>query len=92
MVGTKFLRNGKEYFKVENSAVKMKFTAVPIYLDNLFNGNKELSETGNKALNENIDLLLDDIIPAVEQSLAKKFKYSTNIIFNLAPFDEIVLK
>lgn len=92
MQGSMYTKNDKEYFKVDNCGAKLKFSAVPIYLDNLFKGNKELSDTGNKALNDNIDLLLADIIPEIEKSLAKIFKFSTNAIFTLAPFDEIVLK
>lgn len=90
MLGTKFIKNGQEFMKIDNCAVKLKFARVPIYLDELFKGNKELSATGNEILNQNIDLLLEDIIPAVERSLAKQFKHAANVIFALAPFNVIV--
>lgn len=88
MAGSKVLKNNVEYAKIDKVGVRTKFENIKIYLDNLFNGNKDLSNVGNQIVNENQDIFLDEIIPVVEKSLAKKFKKVANDVFKLASYDE----
>lgn len=88
MIGSRYPKNGVEFIKIDKCGVKGKFDKVQIYLDNLFNGNKELSEAGNQIVNDNPDIFTDEIIPIVEKSLAKKFRSIANGVFELASFDE----
>ena len=89
MIGSRYQKNGSEYMKIDNILVRMKIGNITIQLDNLFNGDKALGVVGNQLVNENAELLFNDIVPAVEKNLSKKFKTTANGILELATFDEL---
>lgn len=90
MSGQRYTKDGKEYVKIDNCTVKTKVEVVKIKLDNLFNGDKVLGELGNRLINENVDLLKPDFIPAFEKAFANVYKRISNDILALAPIDELL--
>lgn len=78
----------KEYFKLDNVTLRMKFENLTVSLHNLFKNNKELSKIGNELINLNIDIFTSEIFPVIERSLSDKFLFAANEVFKLAPFNE----
>jgi len=85
--GPKYIKNGVEYLKIDKVVVNLKLGKVVVNLENLFNVDKTLGNLGNELVNQNIQLLIDDVQPPIEQSLSKKIGNIINSIFSLAPFD-----
>lgn len=90
MHGSLYTKNGKEYVKIDNCSVRTKVEGVKIRLENLFNGDKVLGDLGNRLINENVDLLKPDFIPAFEKAFANVYKQISNDILALAPLDELL--
>ncbi|XP_049947883.1 protein takeout-like [Schistocerca serialis cubense] len=63
-------REGEVYWDIKNFTVKMDVGKIYIQFDNLFNGDKLLGDNMNKFLNESMDLLVEDLKPAIELALA----------------------
>jgi flagellar motor switch protein FliG len=85
LLGSKYDKNGVEYLKIDQTDVAVKIGSMNFNFENLFNGDKVLGELGNRLVNENIDLFLNDVEPAVKNSLSKKlicsFVHSCLLIF-----------
>jgi len=69
---------------------KIKPGRVVLHFDNLFNGDKTLGELGNRLVNENVQLFIDDVKPPIEQSISKKIEKVMNQIFERAPIAEFM--
>lgn len=63
------MKNGEEYIKIDKSTVSLKITKLVLNLDKLFKNDQALSDLGNSLVNQNIDLLIGDIEPALQTSL-----------------------
>ena len=88
LIGTRYLKNGVEYLKIDKTDVKIKSARLIVYFHNLFKGNKALEKTANEVINQNINQLAADIYPTVEQVMAKKIFKISNQIFAKDPYDE----
>jgi len=73
--------------KIDNAAITVQLDKLKIHYSNLFNGDKTLGEVGNRLINENVDLFINDVKPAVEQSISKKIITIVNQVFERAPYD-----
>jgi len=87
VIGEKYIVDGAEYLKIVSGGISYRPGKVKIYFDNLFNGDKALSDLGNRLVNDNIDLFINDIKPAIEQSISKKVVVIMNQIFDKKPFN-----
>lgn len=90
MLGSKYIKDGQEFAKIDSCTVRTKVKTVKIQLDNLFNGDRVLGELGNRLINENVDLLKPDFIPTFERSFANVYKKITNDILALAPLNQLL--
>lgn len=63
------MKNDVEYIKVNKCEVKIKINSLKMNFENLFPKDKNLNEAGNTLVNENVDLFIKDIEPALEVSL-----------------------
>lgn len=70
--------DGKEYVQFQPIQVKLRFDKGKFNLHNLFNGDPTLGQIGNSAINEDPHVLLDEVKPAFEESLAKQFTAMAN--------------
>lgn len=71
--GEKYLKNGEEYLRFYKSDVAVKIKTLKIQFENLFPNDHVLNDLGNSVINENIDLFVKDIEPALQKSLGKDF-------------------
>lgn len=69
--GERYLRNGEEYLKMNKCALKVKINSMKMNFENLFPNDQRLNEVGNNLINENVQLFLEDIEPALEVSLSE---------------------
>lgn len=64
-------KDGKTFLSVQERKIKLKIGALKIHFSNLFNGNKQLSETTNVFINENWRDILEEINPLVEDTIGE---------------------
>lgn len=71
---------------------EVKFALKPgkirVRFENLFKGQKELNNVANDAINQNINLITDDILPQIERALERKTIVIANQFFEKAPAAE----
>lgn len=77
LVGSKYLKGGQEYIKVDKSTVIVKIVQMKLHFDNLFRGDKVLSDLGNQLINQNIQMFIKDVEPAQQRSLCKLFRLTS---------------
>jgi len=84
-------RNGKTYLQVNMNKVKLTLETSRLYffLDNLFNGNKALSDNMNLFLNENWQIIFQELKPAVREALIKILTSIINSVFANLPYEDI---
>ena len=87
-VGSRYLKNGIEYLKIDKTQLSIKTAQVKLYFDNLFNGQKALEQAANEVVNQNIDIIKGDVFPVIEQSIGKIVQKMANHIFESAPYEE----
>ncbi|KAL1460057.1 hypothetical protein WDU94_011996 [Cyamophila willieti] len=87
--GKPFVKNGKTYMKLEKVLISIaKVEKMHILLENLFNGNKELSDQMNVFLNENWADIIKELMPAIESALEAVVKEIGNRLFTKVPYEE----
>jgi Haemolymph juvenile hormone binding protein (JHBP) len=82
------LKNGKTYLNIKN--YKIDFTATRFYmdLDNLFNGDKALSDNMNLFLNENWEELLKELKPRIAEVFGEIVTQIVNNVFARRPYKD----
>lgn len=58
-------------------------------LENLFNGNKALGDNMNLFLNENWQIILQELKPAVRETLAQILSGIINSVFDKLPYSDL---
>lgn len=87
--GKPFDKNGKTYMTIEKVILTItKVEKMYISLENLFNGNKELSDQMNIFLNENWSDILKELMPAIEGALQAVVKEIGSRLFNKVAYEE----
>lgn len=69
----RYEKDGKTHFKVTNSTLKLNPKFITIKLDNLFGGEKILSDNLNRVLNDNWKDLFHEMKPKYEAAFSEKF-------------------
>lgn len=59
-----------------------------LYLENLFNGNKALGDNMNLFLNENWEIILQELKPAIRETLSQILSGIINNVFSKIPYAE----
>lgn len=86
--GKPFEKNGKTYMKLERVILTIpKVEKMNIMLENLFNGNKELSDQMNVFLNENWADIIKELMPAIEKALELVVKDIGNRLFSKIAYE-----
>lgn len=84
-------KNGKQYLQIPSNKFKLVFETSRLYLqlENLFNGNKALGDNMNLFLNENWQIILEELKPAVRQTLAQILSGIINAVFDKLPYNDL---
>ncbi|XP_067014031.2 protein takeout [Anabrus simplex] len=87
---TKKKADNKDYFYLNEDTTKLTYNTSRLYirLENLFNGDKLLGESTNKALDENWDEVLKSVGPIVAETVAEVIRTILGNIFELVSYDE----
>lgn len=83
--------DGNQYLKISSNKFKLAFDTTRLYLnlDNLFNGQKNLSDTMNAFLNEHWMVILNELKPAVKDALSQILIDIINKVFQKLPYNEM---
>jgi hypothetical protein len=87
--GSKSLRNGVEYLKIDSAQLIIKSAQLKVYFHNLFNGQKALEQAANEVINQNIEIFKGEVFPPIENNLSKLLLKLSSQIFDSAPYNEI---
>ena len=83
------MRKGETYIRFDSVKIDIKPASFKARFENLFNGQKELEDIANDAINQNIQVLASDALPQVGQGLEKAILRTVNQVFERAPEREI---
>lgn len=87
--GHKIERESKQYLEFDKMKVKVKIGSSQVRLENLFNGDKILGRATNLAINDNVGLFLEEIMPNLQKALSEKFTTIANKITTRFTYDEL---
>ncbi|XP_017773213.1 PREDICTED: circadian clock-controlled protein-like [Nicrophorus vespilloides] len=82
-----YQKKDKKYWKLADSDVDCVIDKFVIDIENLFGDNKELGDTTNKAINDNIDTLYEELKPVIVDTLKTILNDAATNVYNLFPFD-----
>lgn len=84
-------KNGKKFIQTKRYHLDFDTTRMHVRFDNLFNGNKELSDDVNWFLNENWRIIFLELKPVIIFAVEGIAKSIINRIFLKLPYEEIYL-
>lgn len=87
--GDYIMKDGDTYIDVTSLKIKLKPKRARFYFENIFNGDKVLSETINKFMDENWEVVANTLLPDYEILLGERFKAVSNNIFRNVPMKMI---
>ncbi|CAK9811441.1 Protein takeout [Anthophora quadrimaculata] len=85
----KVFRDNDTYLNFERMKVKLKIGKTNLHLSNLFGGDTVLAAASHELLNNNNNLILDEITPVLETSLAELFTDVANKITKSFTYREL---
>ncbi|KAL7042740.1 hypothetical protein ACKWTF_001266 [Chironomus riparius] len=92
MLTKKILKNGKNYMQIDKLRMNFDVKRASFNFTNLFNGNVQLGDALNKFINENWKDILNDLKPAMADSLGSIYKSLLDNMFSNIPYDEFFEK
>ncbi|KAF4524416.1 hypothetical protein B566_EDAN009332 [Ephemera danica] len=81
------VRQGRDYVTAKNFKLTFETSRCHIQMDNLFNGDKRLSDSMNAFLNENWREMVEDLGPTIGEALNQGFQQIILTILDQVPFD-----
>ncbi|KAI4499772.1 hypothetical protein M0802_005028 [Mischocyttarus mexicanus] len=85
----KIRRGNNEYLNFERMKIKIIIGDAKILLTNLFNGDPILGKVSNEIINNNNVLLIEEIKPELEKSLAEVLTKAANKVVETFTYDEL---
>ncbi|XP_051167773.1 uncharacterized protein LOC127285684 isoform X2 [Leptopilina boulardi] len=85
----KVYKDNDVYLSFEKMKLRIRIKSAKVYLDNLFGGDPVLGPASNEVLNANSGLLLDEVKPVLETSLAELFTDVANKITKSFTYKEL---
>ncbi|KAJ3651260.1 hypothetical protein Zmor_017310 [Zophobas morio] len=82
-------KQGKNYFNIVHQQLKMRFKGIDFRLDNLFEGDEEMSDRLQNAVRENVIDYFDDVKPRYEEAFGKVFAHIFEQILEKVPVYDI---
>lgn len=86
-------KNGKQHIQLRTNKFKLNFdtSRLHLYLENLFNGNKALGDNMNLFLNENWEIILQELQPALRETLSQILLSLINNVFDKLPYSDMFI-
>ncbi|KAK9500025.1 hypothetical protein O3M35_002935 [Rhynocoris fuscipes] len=82
-------KKSKQFLEIKKYDYKFQPSKMTVQFDNLFNGEKALSDRMNKILNDNWEEVLKELKPSFEDALSEIFKEISNRLYQKVSLDEI---
>lgn len=89
MKGKKIMKDNQEYLKFDKIRIRLHIGKTKIKFENLFSNDPILRQISNDIVNDNSELFINEIKPALENSLAKKFTEIANKITLKFTYNEL---
>lgn len=83
--------NGREHYKVDFMQIEFNIGGAQVQLDNLFNGDEELSKTMNQFINENWRMVTAELRPTLERTISEILSDISNKFFEAYPIDKLLV-
>uniref|UniRef100_A0AAU6SH69 Protein takeout-like protein n=1 Tax=Maconellicoccus hirsutus TaxID=177089 RepID=A0AAU6SH69_MACHI len=83
-------RDGKTFLSVKERKINLKIGNLQIHFSNLFNGNKQLSESTNVFINENWRDILQEINPLVEDTIGEVMMQIIKGLLDLYSLEDLI--
>ncbi|XP_065094125.1 protein takeout-like [Ochlerotatus camptorhynchus] len=83
-------RDGKSFVQFDPIDLKLKFQKAKFHFTGLFNGDPSLEEFGNRAINDNPNLILDEVKSSFEKNLGQVFTDISNSVVEGAEESELL--
>lgn len=91
--GQRFTRNGQEYASFDKVKLDLGFgTNNSLVFENIFRGNKELTDQTNKIISENIEGIMMEVKPVFDDTVAQITLTILRGVFNRFSLDELFPK
>jgi hypothetical protein len=85
----KIVKNNKTYIVFEKMKFNIKINKAKLNFDNLFGGDPILGPASNEILNANNNLLIEELKPALEETLSDFFTNISNKVTRTFTYDEL---
>lgn len=89
MKGKKIMKDNQEYLKFDKIRIRLRIGKTKIKFENLFSNDPILRQISNDIVNDNSELFINEIKPALENSLARKFTEIANKITLKFTYNEL---
>ncbi|XP_065371577.1 protein takeout-like [Calliphora vicina] len=90
--GTPYVKNGRTYMKIDDLTVGLTPKKVVFNFDNLFHGDKVLTENVNNFVNENWLEIFTEIRSSLINGLSPVLQKIVNDVFSKLPYEEFFAK
>lgn len=89
--GKHYTKKGKDHIKYSEEGVTLiiEVGKQVVYFDNIFVGNKELTDRANLIFNEHADAIAEELYPLSNQILGPLFLHTLNRVNDLFSTDEL---
>lgn len=84
------MKNNAEHLQVKDILVDFNIGTADVHLDDLFDGNSELSEAMNSFLNDNWQTVADEMRPAIKDSIGNIVRGITGRLFDEYTLDQLL--
>lgn len=94
VLSTKFNRvkkDSKDHFKVDLMQIEFNIGNAKVHLDNLFNGDEELTKSMNFFINENWRLVTAELRPTLEKVIAEILTETADKLFERYPIEKLLI-
>lgn len=91
-IGEHHIKNGKDYVKPGTYTLDIDVGQARLHFDHIFGDNEELNESTNKALNDNISVIVEEFKPVVTEILSQFIFGIMDRIFDRYSWDELFAK
>lgn len=89
MTGNKVRNGPSSHIVFEPIVCELQVQGVMVKLENLFHGNEAAERATDAAINDNIELFVDDIKPTLVSGLAQKFTEIANRVTSSFEYSEL---
>lgn len=81
----------KQHYKVDFLQIDFNIGGAKVQLDNLFNGDEELTKSMNQFINENWRLVTAELRPALEKTISSILMEVTDKFFDAYPTEKLIV-